>query len=57
MSEDFELELRMLKEFKYIYNFPDYLLFYRLHSGQITHKLQTKATNVYWTIIRNKIIF
>ena len=56
MSEDFELELRMLKEFKYIYNFSDYLLFYRLHSGQITHKLQEKGTNIYWTTIRNKII-
>lgn len=37
MSEDFDLELRMLKRYGYIYNFPDVLLKYRLHEGQVTH--------------------
>ena len=38
MAEDFELELRMLKTFNYIYNFPEVLLYYRIHEEQVTHK-------------------
>ena len=42
MAEDFELELRMLKIFKKIHNFPDVLLLYRLHNGQVTYKGRKK---------------
>ena len=55
MAEDFELELRMLKTFKKIYNLPDVLLYYRLHPGQITHK-GGKGGSRYWDNIRNNII-
>ena len=55
MAEDFELELRMLKTFKKIYNLPDVLLYYRLHPGQITHK-GGKGGKGYWNNIRNNII-
>ena len=37
MCEDFELELRMLKIYGYIYNFPEPLLNYRLHDKQVTY--------------------
>lgn len=37
MCEDFEMELRMLKTYGYIYNFPEVLLHYRLHDEQVTH--------------------
>jgi hypothetical protein len=37
LSHDFELELRMLKRYGYIYNFPEPLLNYRLHDKQVTY--------------------
>ena len=37
MCEDFEMELRMLKTYRFIYNFPEVLLHYRLHDNQVTH--------------------
>jgi len=55
MSEDFELELRMLKTFGKIYNFPEVLLHYRLHEGQVTHK-GGKSGPTFWKNVRNKII-
>ena len=55
MAEDFELELRMLKTFKKIYNLPDILLFYRLHENQVTHKGGKKGST-YWNKIRDDII-
>jgi len=36
--EDLELELRLLKEYKFAYNLLDYLLLYRIHENQITFK-------------------
>ena len=55
MAEDFELELRMLKTFGKIHNLPDTLLYYRLHSGQITHN-GGKGGSAYWNGIRNNIV-
>ena len=31
------MELRMLKTYGFIYNFPEVLLHYRLHDNQVTH--------------------
>jgi len=55
MAEDFELELRMLKKFGYVYNTEDVLLKYRLHENQITHK-GGKEGPEYWGTIRKDII-
>ena len=38
LSHDFELELRMLKKYGKIYNFPEHLVLYRLHPNQVTHQ-------------------
>ena len=55
MAEDFNLELRMLKMFDVVYNFPEPLLYYRLHEGQITHQGGSEGRE-YWSNIRNKMI-
>jgi hypothetical protein len=55
MAEDFELELRMLKKYKVVYNFQEPLLFYRLHQDQITYHGGKKGKQ-YWDVIRNNII-
>jgi hypothetical protein len=55
LSHDFELELRMLKKYGMIYNFPDVLLKYRLHDGQVTHK-GGKSGSVFWNDMRLKLI-
>ena len=56
MAEDFELELRMLKTFGYIHNMKDYLLYYRIHEDQVTHK-GGKGGSSKWEAIRNDIIY
>jgi GT2 family glycosyltransferase len=55
MIEDFDIELRMLKKFGIIYNFPEAFLYYRLHDKQVTHDGGTEGRN-YWTEIRIKLI-
>ena len=55
MAEDFNLELRMLKMFGAVYNFPEPLLYYRLHPGQVTHQGGSEGRS-YWNDIRNKMI-
>ena len=55
MSEDFELELRMLKKYKLIYNLPESLLKYRLHPGQVTHNGGEEGRS-YWMEKRMEII-
>ena len=55
MCEDFELELRMLKKYGYIYNFPEVLLHYRLHENQVTHN-GGEGGREKWNAIRIKII-
>jgi hypothetical protein len=34
--QDYEIELRVLKQFGRIYNIPEVLLYYRIHSDQVT---------------------
>ena len=41
--EDFELGLKMLKKFGKIYNIPDVLLLYRIHSNQSTQLFNTNS--------------
>ena len=36
-SEDYDLELRVLKRFGRLYNMPDMLLYYRIHAEQSTY--------------------
>lgn len=55
MSEDFELELRMLKQYGMIYNHPEVLLHYRLHDSQVTHNGGTEGRE-YWMQKRMEII-
>ena len=55
MIEDFDMELRMLKHFGMIYNFPDAFLYYRLHDKQITHNGGNEGRN-YWNEIRIELI-
>ena len=60
MAEDFELELRMLKTHGFIKNLPNVLLWYRVHSEQVTNGSKTKdkggANSQYWNNIRNNMI-
>ena len=58
MAEDFELELRMLKKYGTIYNIPDVLLWYRVHSEQVTKGAcgNGPANSQYWNNLRNNII-
>lgn len=55
MAEDFELELRMLKKYRYIHNFSEILLNYRIHEDQVTHN-GGKGGSEKWNDIRNKMI-
>ena len=52
--EDFEMELRMLKKYGKVYNIQDVLLNYRLHDGQVTHKMNADPGK--WGDLRKKII-
>lgn len=54
MAEDFDLELRMLKKYKQIYNIDKPLLLYRLHPNQVTY--QGNKNPDYWNKIRTDII-
>ena len=51
MYEDFDLIIRVLKNYNIIYNLPISLLYYRIHENQLTFNQNSK-----WTAIRNKII-
>ena len=55
MIEDFDMELRMLKRFGCVYNFPEPLLYYRLHDKQVTHN-GGDGGSIYWNDIRKKLI-
>lgn len=55
MVEDFELNLRMLKHYGYVYNLQEPLLYYRLHDDQLTNNGGTEGRE-YWHNIRLKII-
>jgi hypothetical protein len=54
-TEDFELMLRILKQYKYIHNMNDTLLHYRLHENQTTHNGCTEG-HQYWYIKRMELI-
>jgi GT2 family glycosyltransferase len=53
--EDFELMLRILKEYKYIHNMKDTLVYYRLHDEQTTHNGCTEG-HQYWHKRRTELI-
>tara|TARA_Y100000389_G_scaffold38883_1_gene33253 strand:- start:3157 stop:4626 length:1470 start_codon:yes stop_codon:yes gene_type:complete len=55
MTEDFELELKLLKKYGILYNIPKPLLFYRLHPNQLTHKGGEGGASK-WRNIRNELI-
>lgn len=54
MVDDFEMNLRMLKKYGKIYNFPTPLVYYRIHKNQVTQK---KLREKDWNTIRNNIIY
>jgi hypothetical protein len=54
ISEDFELELRLLKRFGKLYNLPEVLLYYRIHDQQVTYN--GKSSTPYWKERRDKYI-
>ena len=41
--EDFDMQLRMLKKYGYIYNFNIPFLYYRIHNNQTTHELKNST--------------
>jgi amylovoran biosynthesis glycosyltransferase AmsE len=43
IHEDYDLLARVLKKYKVIYNIPDVLLLYRLHTNQLTHELKVES--------------
>lgn len=55
MCEDFELILRVLKEYGKIKNMQEPLLYYRLHEDQLTFN-GGKEGSIYWNNIRNNLI-
>ena len=52
--EDLELELALLKHYGVLYNLPDVLLYYRIHSDQVTFNGRTSTP--YWRERREKFI-
>jgi amylovoran biosynthesis glycosyltransferase AmsE len=52
--EDLELELALLKHYGVLYNISDVLLYYRIHSDQVTFNGRTSTP--YWRERREKFI-
>lgn len=53
MMEDYDLELRILREYEEIHNIRESLVYYRVHSGQLTQKYLAESNKmVEW---RNRI--
>jgi len=55
MTEDFEITLKLLKHYKYIYNFQEPLLYYRIHEEQVTNSGGLEGRE-YWNKIRFDLI-
>jgi hypothetical protein len=54
VAEDLDLELRMLKKYKILFNFREILLYYRLHQNNLTNNL--KKNPEHWNNLRLHII-
>lgn len=52
--EDLDLELRILKKYKFVCNLPEKLLLYRIHDDQITWKNREYSTQN--KLVKNKMI-
>lgn len=55
MTEDFEIALRLLKEYKFIYNFQEPLLYYRIHDNQVTNNGGSEGRD-YWNKVRVELV-
>ena len=55
MTEDFEIALKLLKCYKYIHNFNEPLLYYRIHENQVTFNGGLEGSN-YWNKNRVELI-
>lgn len=55
MTEDFEIILRLLKHYKYIHNFNEPNLYYRLHDDQVTNNGGSEGRE-YWNKVREELI-
>lgn len=45
LMEDYDLELRLMKKFRAVYNMPNILVYYRVHSNQLTSGIDILKTN------------
>jgi hypothetical protein len=55
MTEDFEIALKLLKCYKYIYNFQEPLLYYRIHVNQVTNNGGSEGRE-FWNTKRMELI-
>lgn len=56
--EDIDIQVRVLKRYGRVYNMPDILVDYRLHSEQLTHKSRGKPENetTFARIVQNALL-
>jgi mannosyltransferase OCH1-like enzyme len=54
VCEDLELELKLMKKYGKIFNFPECLVLYRIHEDQIT--FNGKSNTPFWKEYRDKLI-
>jgi mannosyltransferase OCH1-like enzyme len=54
ISEDFEMELRIMKMYGAIHNLPEILLYYRIHGDQVT--FNGKSSTPFWREKRDQFI-
>lgn len=43
IMEDYDLELRLLKQYGKVYSLPEVLLYYRIHSNQLTYNMMSET--------------
>ena len=53
--EDLELELRVLKYYGILYNLNESLVFYRIHTGQVSNNKSEQIKSIKETFIQNMI--
>ena len=56
MVEDYDLHLRILREFGSLHNHPETLLHYRFHPDQVTTSSHLKGESPYWVEKRKELL-
>ena len=54
--EDYDLELRFMKEYGVLFNIPEILIYYRIHKEQISKKILDEEKETLFRKILNKLI-